>query len=794
MDGLNANIKPNLANENTNLEQALGLSLFPENAFSSGNIHILDSKASLQLSKSLLNVKANGKTQYGDQSGNFVIDFHEDIDSQKISAELRHFPVALFDAVIASQKSSLRGLATSFLGETLDLNIVESRTNGIDFSMNVVAPRLRAKLEGKYDSDKIIMTSPASFQVTLSPELIAHFVKPEQNQWQLAEKAQFDVLLNRLIIPVGFLRKGIDSDELDKLDIQFQLGIPKLSIVNIKQSDLNTLVDNMFLEIKSGPQLNQFSLNISGKLTTVTDMVELQAFSIFPKPTQIGLLPQALASPAVINVSCKDFPTLAFDMILGTKPLLTDAIGKEVSFQIATNEDSKAIKLSLQSAKVEMNDMELSFDKKIKLDKNFLDQGLSGNLRIKDINFKTVTPTFSLSKLQVPWKVKKGLQDVSFSFNGEAKGANQRTPGKIQGQANLTNLKSEQPSVSLQCHCEKVPSKIFELLTSRPEISHLFGNEVDLDADGQLTRENGKLRGEIIGNKGKIKLRSVLKSGVLELEEPLTASFEATPELGSEVLGKAMPLFKDLIQSDNPISIVIEPAGFAVPLFTPSLNNIAIGKAVIKTGKMSFSNSGELRKMLGLLNTDSQGNEVSIWATPIYLSMNEGLLKVSRVDMLLTDRFPIAVWGNVDFAGDNLDFIIGITGQALSYAFRIPEIDQKTILQIPLKGRIRNAKIDQVKAASRMAAILAKYKAGAEGLMLGTVLDIANGKQHEAPDPTTWPLPWEGQLKQNVDSNKEEKPKINKEEKLKKNKEKKEKSTSKEIEKRASKLLNKIFS
>lgn len=43
---------------------------------------------------------------------------------------------------------------------------------------------------------------------------------------------------------------------------------------------------------------------------------------------------------------------------------------------------------------------------------------------------------------------------------------------------------------------------------------------------------------------------------------------------------------------------------------------------------------------------------------------------------------------------------------------------------------------------SRIGALLAQSSGGPEGLVLGTVLDIANGKEPKIPPPTTNPLPW----------------------------------------------------
>jgi len=139
----------------------------------------------------------------------------------------------------------------------------------------------------------------------------------------------------------------------------------------------------------------------------------------------------------------------------------------------------------------------------------------------------------------------------------------------------------------------------------------------------------------------------------------------------------------------------------------------------------------------------------------------------------------IAGMGSVAY----MDVVIGLTGKALSYALKIPKMDKDTMLQLPLRGKIKNAKIDQAKAASRIASILAKYKAGSEGFMLGTVLDIANGKQPKVPPQTTSPLPWEGLLKEDTPDSSIEEASPDK---------KKHKHSSRDLEKSAMKILKNL--
>ena len=133
-----------------------------------------------------------------------------------------------------------------------------------------------------------------------------------------------------------------------------------------------------------------------------------------------------------------------------------------------------------------------------------------------------------------------------------------------------------------------------------------------------------------------------------------------------------------------------------------------------------------------------------VWLTPAYFSLNQGALKLERVDMLISESYPIAAWGNVDFEKERVNMIIALSGAAIDKAFGFANIPANTFLQIPLKGKLDNPSIDKTKAAARLSALVAQSQGGPQGTVIGTVLDIASGGLSEGapPKPTTNPLPW----------------------------------------------------
>ena len=148
-----------------------------------------------------------------------------------------------------------------------------------------------------------------------------------------------------------------------------------------------------------------------------------------------------------------------------------------------------------------------------------------------------------------------------------------------------------------------------------------------------------------------------------------------------------------------------------------------------------------MRRLLNVLKAENP-QEVEVWATPMYLSMDKGTLSVYRMDMLVMERYPIATWGKIHFANDKVNMVLGLSPVALAQSLGISGLPKDYMLQIPIKGSTSNTKIDSAKVMSRIGALLAQSSGGPEGLVLGTVLDIANGKEPKIPPPTTDPLPW----------------------------------------------------
>ena len=196
------------------------------------------------------------------------------------------------------------------------------------------------------------------------------------------------------------------------------------------------------------------------------------------------------------------------------------------------------------------------------------------------------------------------------------------------------------------------------------------------------------------------------------------------------------------MQSDRPFQIRIDQAGFALPLRDPL--KIRIQRGTLSLGNVSAHSATKASCPKSSACSHPAPESISVSFTPLYFSMDHGELHLARIDMLISNQFPIAAWGTLNFPSDRIRMKIGLSGDALSRAFNVP-VDSEYMLQLPLKGRIASLHLDKSKATAKIGALVGYSQKSTQGSILGTVLDLASGGLTESapPPPTTNPLPWE---------------------------------------------------
>jgi hypothetical protein len=430
--------------------------------------------------------------------------------------------------------------------------------------------------------------------------------------------------------------------------------------------------------------------------------------------------------------------------------------------------------------------------------KDFLSTTFSGILTVHNIalNIKENNEFITFQDVVIPWKLNVKEEHALLSFTGKTKHSHEAEKGSFSGNAHVNGigdthnfditldnknahgheskssfvgsveklLTSDKAlnlygmGVSLDAKIADLPTPLFCKVACLDKSMHdkievLFGSFLNADMHVRLKALNGLIQANVMGKNGSFNIDSQVNEGFLFLNKPFQAKFHVTPRLGESILQDIFPFLSGVVSSDQPILIAIANEGFIFPLKRIDLSRIEIPQATISLGHVKFDNSGELANVLSLL-TPQNSDLISVWFTPLYLSMHEGVFKLERVDMLISQQFPIATWGKVDFIADKVKMKIGLSGYALKHAFKVKELDNDYMVQIPLNGTTSAATIDKVNATTKIGALVAQGHGGPKGLVLGTVLSLAGGAltEEKPPKSMTIPLPWAEELKRHTEA------------------------------------------
>jgi hypothetical protein len=226
-----------------------------------------------------------------------------------------------------------------------------------------------------------------------------------------------------------------------------------------------------------------------------------------------------------------------------------------------------------------------------------------------------------------------------------------------------------------------------------------------------------------------------------------------SPQLAKTVLGSLLPFLSSGLESDQTIVLRIEPDHFAIPLSSQHLTNITIGAGSLQLGKMKFHNDGAIESMLSILKPAPSG-QITVWFTPAYFSIQNGVLTLQRMDMLAMQAYHLAIWGNLDFKNEYVDMKLGLAGTALNKAFNMPSpLTSDDMVAFPLRGPFGNPSVDKAKAVTQIAGLIAKLQGTPQGFIIGTFIQAAGSiGEDPIPSPTTQPLPWQGQVRPAAES------------------------------------------
>lgn len=286
-----------------------------------------------------------------------------------------------------------------------------------------------------------------------------------------------------------------------------------------------------------------------------------------------------------------------------------------------------------------------------------------------------------------------------------------------------------------------------DLITGDPMIREraeaTMGNHLNGEMTVSLSDGNGYVNGVLKGDHGSIELSASISDGYITLRAPFILQTHMSPHFATVVLGPLLPFFATALESDQLIELRIEPDNFFAPLTGAALTNIGVGQGSLQVGRVQFRNQGAIESMLSILKPAATG-QISIWFTPAYFSIHQGVLTLQRLDMLVMQAYHLALWGALNFNSETVDMKLGMGATALNKAFSMPNpLSPDEMVAFPLRGPFGNASVDKARALTQITGLIAKLQGSPQGFIIGSFIQAAGRiGEDPIPPPTTQPFPW----------------------------------------------------
>lgn len=665
----------------------------------------------------------NGKST----TGHFSADVTRLPSHLEAQAQFSHFPTEVLEPLISLYFPQNNGLLSTLIGSAFDCDLSLKADKEIQFlKFCATSDYFSAKMDAQIESNHFSLTSPAEIHFQLTPQLANLFHIPialsapipatlELKNFQYPDKtAEGTLHLHTLPLQNPTLIALIG----EKLEAAFSYKAPLLSLA-IKTPSL-------FLE-ESHFQVDQ--------------QLILQA------PTQLHVHPLntslfSISSPLIFDIDqlCVSSSDLKGEAkcasFLMNRFALEQAV---VSFHLV---DMTELILDLKSATVTAK-VSASLGEILLIEGHCPSLHLPENSEIHDLTFNVLYNT------ENEWM---RAQVAAHSTVGN-------TPGKLQ-----LKLEKSKNQRSGWLEMEQFTSGFLDFFY--PD-HHQLGPLLTCSASFDLMDQAGSLNVRFHSSQARLSARGTLESGIFYPTEPLYAQFYLNSASASFFLQKLHFLPVSSFRSKDPLTLEIFPDGTSIPLISPDLKQLNISKARLELGQISCNHEGNIQSALSLLQQQlTLDKDLALWFAPIDFTIKEGVVQIERTEVLM-NPLEVCLWGTLNLSRDSGHMIIGFPAQTLEKAFGIKNLPPTYILQIPMKGKLAQMKVDSGKAMGKIAALFLwqknleteQSKKNLSHALLGEFL----GKLAVLPDlknpapPPKHPFPWERQKNYSKNSEKTKK-------------------------------------
>ncbi len=375
---------------------------------------------------------------------------------------------------------------------------------------------------------------------------------------------------------------------------------------------------------------------------------------------------------------------------------------------------------------------------------------LQGDCLVDKLSFvnKESKEVTLLNHLKVHLSQPSKKSPLAFQIHGSA---DQQGILSIQGQFDHVTS-----ATSLNCNIQQFPTALVDVFTkSAFSCATIFGPTLNMTAMAKIQDSSGPIKMSLHSSNARASIDGVLTNGALTLNDTIYAQVTLSKELGKLLLKDISPLSDLAIKAESPLTLEIPKDDFSLPVLPFSLKTANVPHVKIELGKLLSENKGNLSDIVGILKLSSisKEKEVGIWFSPINLSLKGGIITSERTEVLIADAYQICSWGTIDLIQDNVDLVLGLTESCLKKAFKIQNLPETYVLQIPMTGPLNDVHVNTALATSKVAALILWQQqakigglaGGSTGALIGEFLNKIGpipDSDSKAP-PASHPLPWE---------------------------------------------------
>ena len=257
-----------------------------------------------------------------------------------------------------------------------------------------------------------------------------------------------------------------------------------------------------------------------------------------------------------------------------------------------------------------------------------------------------------------------------------------------------------------QIKAKEVPTYLLDEwknFSSKFSLQQIVGPIFHIEASATLNDNLGPISSYInspnlsIAQSGKLNLNHYV------LDKPLTLSLQLSKEVLKSLFHHRI-LKIDRIE--EPIRVNIPPQEIALPL---SLNS-AINNASIHIGKITCMNKDLLFRLAAeLLHIDDSKIDISFSEIPA--EYDNGILQISRSEILLQNKYQLAIWGGIDCFQKKVHFKLGIPESTLKKVFGLKLLPSDCMITCTIKGNFDDIQLDTSKLVKKISILMAKERA-----------------------------------------------------------------------------------